>query len=269
MSRSITPSVQVDPLVCSEFRKGRGYTNWRPKGSGDWLLIVSAGGAGRVSFERGGLRLAAGDAVLFAPGACQDYATDEAAGHWHLRWAHFQPRPHWRAWLMWPQVAPHTGAVSLRGPAEAAVNGALERMLAAHRLGGPVCDDLAMNGLEEALVWIFRLAADKRLAGMDARIQRAVHHLATHSGEPFDLEALAVRCGLSPSRFSHLFRAETGTTPQQFAEKLRMETARQLLAQTNLSVAEIGAEVGYEDPLYFSRRFRRFYGRAPSQGRAS
>jgi AraC family transcriptional regulator, arabinose operon regulatory protein len=103
---------------------------------------------------------------------------------------------------------------------------------------------------------------------VDARIQRSIHHLATHSAESFNLEALAERCGLSPSRFSHLFRAETGTTPQQFAEKLRMETARQLLAQTNLSVAEIGAEVGYEDPLYFSRRFRRFYGKAPSRGRA-
>jgi len=267
MSRVITQNVNSDPLVCGEFRRGRGYTNWRPKGSGDWLLIVGAGGAGRVSFERGGLRLAAGDAVLFAPGARQDYETDSDLGSWHLRWAHFKPRPNWRAWLMWPQVAPQTGAVNLRGPVEAAVGGALERMLAAHRLGGPACNDLAMNALEEALLWIFRLVADRSLAEVDERIQRAIYHLVTHSSEPFGLDALAERCGLSSSRFSHLFRAEMGTTPQRFAEKLRMETARQLLAQTNLSVAEIGAEVGYEDPLYFSRRFRLFYGKPPSDER--
>ena len=268
MNRLVTPHVNAAPLVCGEFRRGRGYTNWRPKGSGDWLLIVSAGGAGKVSFDQGGLRLAAGNAVLFAPGARQDYATDAEAGHWHLRWAHFTPRPHWRAWLMWPQVAPRTGAVSLRGPAEEAVNGALGRMLAAQRLSGPASDDLAMNALEEALLWIFRLTSGKQPAGSDERIQRAVHHLATHAAEPFKLKELAKWSGLSTSRFSHLFRSEMGTTPQQFAEKLRMETARQLLTQTNLSVAEVSAEVGYDDPLYFSRRYRRFHGQAPSCDRA-
>lgn len=263
-ARPVTPSTSADPLLCDEFREGRGYANWRPRGSGDWLLIFTRGGGGRIRAAREELRLGAGDAILFAPGAEQDYATDESAGHWHLRWAHFHPRAHWRLWLRWPEVAPGVAHLALRGPAETATNAALGRMLAASRLGGPGWQDLAMNALEESLIWTFRAASDDPLAKVDERVQRAAHHLATHPDEPFDLARLAKHCGLSSSRLSHLFRAQLDTTPQRFSEKLRLDLARRLLAQTNLPVSEVAREAGFEDPLYFSRRFRHAFGHAPS-----
>jgi len=265
LPRAITPSVGADPIICNEFRQGRGYTNWRPHGSGDWLLIVTRHGAGRVRIKDRDILLAPGDAVLFAPGASQDYSSDQKTGHWHLRWAHFRPRPHWRPWLMWPQVAPQVGKVSLGGPAEISVHTALDRMLTANRLGGPAWEDLAMNALEEVLLWTFRLTSSETLAGVDARVQRGAHYLAAHPNEPFNLDKLAAYCGLSPSRFSHLFRSELGTTPQRFSEKLRLDFALQLLLQTNLSVGDIAAEVGFADALYFSRRFRLAFGCAPSE----
>jgi AraC family transcriptional regulator of arabinose operon len=230
-------------------------------------LIVTKEGAGRVTLPHEDILLRAGDAVLFAPGALQDYSTDEETGHWHLRWVHFQPRFHWRPWLMWPEIAPKVGRLSLGGSTEASVNSALERMLTVSHLGGSHWEDLAMNALEEALVWTFRLIEDERLRGIDPRVQRAAHYLATHPNQPFQLNKLAAHCSLSPSRFSHLFQAELGATPQQFSEKLRLEAARQLLAQTNLTVAEVAAEVGYADPFYFSRRFRRLFDRSPTDER--
>jgi AraC family transcriptional regulator of arabinose operon len=122
-----------------------------------------------------------------------------------------------------------------------------------------------MNALEEILIRIHRLTSAHPVVGRDPRVQRAVNHLAAHIAKPFHLSDLAAHCGLSSSRLSHLFQAELGTTPQRFSEKLRLEFAAQLLAQTNLSVAEVAAEVGYEDPLYFSRRYRRAFGHAPSR----
>lgn len=268
MSRPATPHTPAAPLVCNAFREGRGYANWRPRGSGDWLLIQTCGGAGCVTLPTGPRRLLPGDAVLFAPGAAQDYRTDDKPGHWHLRWAHFQPRPHWRAWLPWPQIGRGVGLVSTRGPAEASLQTALGRMLTAHRLGGPGADALAMNALEEFLIWIHRLRSGSPLAGVDPRVQQAAGHLAAHPGEPFNLTRLAAHCGLSSSRLSHLFQTELGTTPQRFSEKIRLEFAGQLLAQTNLSVAEVAQEVGFADPLYFSRRFRRAFGHPPSDRRS-
>lgn len=246
---------------------GRGYDNWRPRGSGDWLLIVTCGGAGRVRAGGVARRLEAGEALLYAPGAAQDYATDEAAGRWHLRWAHFRPRAHWRPWLLWPRLAPGVGRVRLTGTTEAAVQAALERMLTASRLGGAGAAELAMNALEEALLWIFRLEAGGPFAGVDERVRRAASYLAATVDEPFALAKVAAHCGLSESRLGHLFRAELGTSPQRFSEQLRLDTARSLLTTTNLPVGEVARETGFADALYFSRRFRKQLGCAPSEVR--
>jgi AraC family transcriptional regulator, arabinose operon regulatory protein len=266
-ARAVTGHVPASPITCDEFRKGRGYTNWRPSGSGDWLLIFTRAGLGRVRTPREELLLGPGDAILYSPSAAQDYATDEAVGHWHLRWAHFEPRAHWRLWLRWPQVAPGTARLALHGPAESSVNSALGRMLAARRLGGADWQDLAMNALEEALIWTFRVSSAAPMTLVDERVQRAATYLAAHPSEPFDLARLARLCGLSPSRLSHLFRAELDTTPQRFGEKIRLDLAHRLLAQTNLPVAEVAREAGFEDALYFSRRFRRAFGHPPSEVR--
>ncbi len=262
--RMVTPSLPADPIICSEFRRGRTYTNWRPGGTNDWLLILTIAGAGRIVVADRIIRLQAGDAVLFAPGAAQDYSTDESTGQWHLRWAHFHPRPHWRPWLLWPQVAPKVSVLQVGDLAATPIERASQRMLTARRLAGPRWEDFAMNALEETLLWLFRLTGTGQSPRIDARIEQAAHYLAAHPEEPFRLVRLAARCGLSPSRFSHLFKAELGVTPQCFAENLRMEFARHLLAQTNLSVSEVAAEVGFEDALYFSRRYRRMFGHAPT-----
>jgi AraC family transcriptional regulator, arabinose operon regulatory protein len=266
--RPVTPSVSAAPLACSEFRRGQGYTNWRPRGSGDWLLIFTLGGAGRVVAGGAAHRLEPGDAVLFAPGTEQDYSTEAEPGWWRLRWAHFQPWPHWRPWLLWPRLSAGVGHVRLGGSEAAAVGDALLRMLVAQRLGGTVGTELAMNALAEALIRSARAPGAAERPRVDARVQAAVEYLAAHVARPFRLDELARHCGLSASRLAHLFRVELGTSPQRFGEKLRLENARQLLAQTNLTVAEVAGEVGFADPLYFSRRFRRAFGRAPSAARA-
>jgi AraC family transcriptional regulator, arabinose operon regulatory protein len=266
-ARPVSPMINASPIVCSEFRKGRGYTNWRPAGSGDWLLISTAGGEGRVVAGGRDIRLGAGDAVLFAPGTAQDYSTDETVGEWHLRWAHFWPRPHWQRWLIWPEIAPGVGRFRLRDARAEAVGVAFARMLAASRLGGASGDDLAMNALEEVLIRAIDFADDRNPSGADPRVQRAARYLADHPDEPFNLGRLAAHCGISPSRLSHLFRAGMGSTPQVFGEKLRLEHARQLLVQTRLTTGEIALEVGFSDPLYFSRRFKRAFGHPPAAAR--
>lgn len=265
--RMITPSLPAEPILCSEFRRGRTYTNWRPRGTNDWLLILTVAGAGRIVVQDRTIRLETGHAVLFAPGAFQDYATDERAGQWHLRWAHFHPRPHWLPWLLWPQVAPKVGIHKVADLAHTPIEAASRRMLTARRLAGPGWEDFAMNALEETLLWLFRLTGTPGWSHIDARIQQIAHYLAAHPDEPFSIPKLAARCGLSVSRFSHLFKEELGVTPQRFSENLRLEFARHLLVQTNLSVSDIAAEVGFEDPLYFSRRYRRIFRHAPTAAR--
>lgn len=76
--------------------------------------------------------------------------------------------------------------------------------------------------------------------------------------------ALALEVNLSPSRFAHLFRQETGYSPSRYLHTLRMERARLLLLRTFLSVKEVMAQVGITDASHFSRDFSKYHGASPS-----
>lgn len=87
--------------------------------------------------------------------------------------------------------------------------------------------------------------------------------MQTHLVQKLPIEALARRSGMSVSRFAHLFKDETGTTPQQYIESRRMELAGNLLCYSNLTVAEVARACGFEDPFYFSSRFKRHFALSP------
>jgi AraC family transcriptional regulator of arabinose operon len=72
---------------------------------------------------------------------------------------------------------------------------------------------------------------------------------------------------LSPSRLSHLFKAETGISVQRYLETARMRHAAELLRRTSFSIKQIAAAVGFPDPLYFSQRFRVFTEASPTDYR--
>lgn len=72
---------------------------------------------------------------------------------------------------------------------------------------------------------------------------------------------------LSPSRFRHLFKEETGLSPAQYIKRLRLGYARQLLEQSTLSVKEVMAAAGINDFSHFVRDFKTMHGLTPSKAR--
>jgi AraC family transcriptional regulator, arabinose operon regulatory protein len=102
---------------------------------------------------------------------------------------------------------------------------------------------------------------------MDHRIAWAIDEIERCLAEPLDIRRLAAAVNLSPSRFSHLFRAQAGVSPMRFVRDLRMERASVLLARTFLTVKQVMAQVGCNDPSHFARDFRRCHGSAPREWR--
>ena len=74
---------------------------------------------------------------------------------------------------------------------------------------------------------------------------------------------------ISPGYFSRLFKAEIGIPFKNYLIKIRMEQAKQLLRQSDHTIAEVAAAVGFPDPNYFSEAFRKYEGVSPSQYKAS
>jgi AraC-like DNA-binding protein len=83
-----------------------------------------------------------------------------------------------------------------------------------------------------------------------------------------DFDAIARRHGLSPATFRRYWNRYVHAPPARYVMLLRMREARRLLVETDLSIAEIALQTGFDDPLYFSRCFRRMTGMPPSHYRA-
>jgi AraC-like DNA-binding protein len=103
---------------------------------------------------------------------------------------------------------------------------------------------------------------------MDPRIERALTVLHAQYGRPVSLHDLARAVNLSASRLSHLFRAQIGTSPKRYVHALRIACAGLLLERTHLSLKEVMAQVGFNDPSHFTRDFGRYYGCTPTEWRA-
>lgn len=81
------------------------------------------------------------------------------------------------------------------------------------------------------------------------------------------LAQLAGTARLSKYHFVRAFKASTGLPPHRYLVQLRIDRARILLETTNLSITEIAAQVGYDDPGYLARLFRGHFGMTPAKYR--
>ncbi|HKG45695.1 MAG TPA: AraC family transcriptional regulator [Pyrinomonadaceae bacterium] len=99
---------------------------------------------------------------------------------------------------------------------------------------------------------------------MDRRIELIISKIKANTAVPWDTPALAVLVNLSPSRFRHLFKQETGTTPAQYLKDIRLARAEKMLRTTFLSIKQILKQVGITSNTHFVRDFRRKYGTTPT-----
>ena len=89
-----------------------------------------------------------------------------------------------------------------------------------------------------------------------------------HLDRPLSLAALARGVNLSVSRFAHLFHTELGRSPVRYFRELRLDRARLLVEESNLSIKQIMSAVGFKDPSHFARGFARRHGVSPRKIRA-
>ena len=135
--------------------------------------------------------------------------------------------------------------------------------------------DTASGGFSRCCAWSCRLLKKtleyrNRYNGRTGNpgIARARFYLDRHYANPdLMLKDIAAEARMSVSRFSTLFSREMGCTFTEYVTRLRMERACELLRNTHDKIAQISAEVGYNDSHYFSWTFRRRMNMTPSEYR--
>lgn len=113
----------------------------------------------------------------------------------------------------------------------------------------------------------FRTAASS--GGMEAerKVAQTIGYMRRSLNQSLQVPKLARMANISPSHFFAVFKKRTGFAPMDFFIRLRIQRACEILDSTTLSVKEVAAQLGYEDPFYFSRVFKSVSGVAPTEYR--
>lgn len=154
------------------------------------------------------------------------------------------------------------------GLVEPVIHGIASALLAAGERDAPSASRLADHlgrALAAHLSAHYTAAVAGARAGLSqARLQHVLAFLDARVGEPVQLAEAAAVAGCSVHHFAHLFKAAMGVAPMRYVRDLRMQRARELVETSQMSLREIGLQVGLPQPSHFSQAFRAHWKTSPS-----
>ncbi|MEO1613208.1 MAG: helix-turn-helix domain-containing protein, partial [Pseudomonadota bacterium] len=110
-----------------------------------------------------------------------------------------------------------------------------------------------------------RHSANSRIGVRNTRLAKAVELFESELDEPMSTRDVAERVGLSPRQLERLFDRYLSTSPKKYRMEMRLNRARELLRQTEMSVIEVALASGFTSPSHFSKCYRSRFGSTPYQ----
>lgn len=98
----------------------------------------------------------------------------------------------------------------------------------------------------------------------EEKISKAIRFVENNYASDLKNRQLAEFCGMTEFRFSRVFKERYGVRFREYLIFYRLREARRLLANAEVSVTEVAYSVGFNDPSYFTRVFRKYFGKSPS-----
>ncbi|GBF72137.1 hypothetical protein PA598K_00373 [Paenibacillus sp. 598K] len=215
---------------------------------------------GEAVFRFGGsppIRLTPGCASL--GGFDRTLTIDVAAGGFSYVIFHFEPVVAERlGGLHWREVA------QLYSPHSVELTGLIEQLCRISPVPGQLEQLHKQTLFYQLLHEVLESARRYHNSQSSSVVEQAIAYMHARCDEALTLDALAEMFGMKPKYFSYLFHKFTGIRPIPYLIRYRMNRARELILYSELSIREIAAQVGYYDPYYFSRLFKKYMGMSPS-----
>ena len=262
---------KTKPLIVTSCGTYKLYTRpklptWRPRGRRDFQLLYVAAGKAHFHFGDEEKIVSAGHMVLYRPKEPQKY---EYYGHdqTEVYWVHFTGG----------NVTNLLRSYGLTDDKKVFYCGsdlAYQQLFRAMINELQMCKDSYQEMLEMYLRQIFirlqrlfKTALKIDNAHVVEVIDKATTFFNEHYNDPISIDEYARETHVSTSWFIRNFKACTGFTPMQYILSKRIYNAEVLLRDTDYNIAEISRIVGYDNPLYFSRVFRKTKKMSPSEYR--
>lgn len=231
----------------------------------EFIAIYCVAGRGWYATNGQHWPVVAGDFLIVLPGTAHSYGADEDEP-WTIHWAHFDGA---RAadFLELAGITPaqplfpvgeRLGLVTLFMEILQTLQSGYSRY---HLLAAAA----ALRQILSQVALVHRYAPEG--SRRDVHVERMISFMLERLDEPLTLDALAAEAAMSRSHFSRRFHDRTGYAPIDYFIRLKMQRAGELLEGSDLSIGEISELLGYTDPYYFSRLFKKIMGAAPTQYR--
>jgi two-component system, response regulator YesN len=127
-----------------------------------------------------------------------------------------------------------------------------------------ITESAAIKNQENLCIWVIQMLEklmdriyQARNVKNYQRLKGALDFIEAHYQDPLTVEQIARKIYLSPSRLSHIIKDELGLTLGDYLSKVRVENAKGLLRQTEMSIAQVALEVGFSDQSYFTKVFKK------------
>ena len=239
---------------------------WRPRGRLDYQLLYVVSGKAHFYFDDAERIVTAGHMVLFQPRQEQHYeyfGTDKTEVYWvHFTGSNVKN-------ILRRYDVPLDTSVFYSGTSViyAYLFKEMINELQTCRTG---YEELLTMYLQQILILVQRIRLERR-PSVNTHIQEemeyARRYFNEHYNEQINIEEYAESRNMSVSWFQRNFKQIANCSPMQYLLTIRMNNAASLLESTDYSMAEISAIVGYDNPLYFSRLFKKQNGVSPSEYR--
>jgi len=262
----------ISPLTPTDigwFPAARYHYRERPAGASEHILIFCADGKGWLEADGAKFAVRANEAVIIPQRQPHIYgAANEDP--WSIHWVHFlgtvgdyyvsQLKKGEYKLSIDADIAPALQSLFRTCRDSFVANFLLHRMIYASQ---------ALHHLLGQLFFNNRAFSPLLRSSHFRRIDHSLMYLHENVGGQLSLDDMVEHSGLSKSHFIRVFKEQTGHSPMDYFIQLKMQHACKLLAFRQDSIGQIGMELGYEDPYYFSRAFRKSIGMSPTEYRRS
>lgn len=242
--------------------------NGRLRGHAPFTVLQhTISGAGNLQYERRRYRLRPGETMLLIVPHNHRYWVEDG-GRWEFFWISMSGQ---EAVRIHRTIQASTGPVLKLSPKT--VEHIADCCLRLIEGGGETAGAASAIAYEAATALyddVFSSPALNTVDDEDAGIRRVTEYVLANLDKELSVDQLAEIGGLSRAHFSRLFTASEGISPASFVRQERMRRAARLLtSHSHLALKEIAIMTGFEDPNYFAKVFRRFFGTSPTEFRAA
>ena len=236
----------------------------RPLGRKDYQLLYVTSGKAYFYFDGEEIEVPAGHIALYRPGQVQYYEYFLEDQH-EICWIHFTG---WEAGHLLDQIGfDQANVVSCSNNVNCI--DIFKYIIQELQLKRPCYEELLVLYFRQLLTNVQRSHLENLSAKYNhaTEIEKIVHYFNESYAQDICIEDYAANRHMSVCWLIRIFKRYMGVTPLQYIASVRINKAKELLEGTDYSIQEIGNIVGYSNPLYFSRIFKKLVGCSPSRYR--